>query len=58
MAKRRTDWIVIDAAKQEARCNRCGDAAPLTSVNGQRFEVMMGFLNGFQKAHKTCKEKK
>jgi len=58
MAKRRTDWIVIDAYKQEARCNRCGEAAPLTSVLGQRLDVFLGFSAGFVKAHKDCKVQK
>lgn len=58
MAKRRTDWIVIDAKTQEVRCNRCGDTAPLTSVMGQPVAVFLGFSQGFVKAHKHCKEKK
>lgn len=58
MAKRRTDWIVIDAKDQVARCNRCGGTAPLTSVINQPVAVFLGFSQGFIKAHKGCKEKK
>lgn len=58
MAKRRTEWIVIDSVKQEVRCNRCKESAPLTSVLGQRIEVFLGFCNSFIKEHKDCKEKK
>lgn len=58
MANQRTHWIVIDSEKQEFRCNRCGDAAPLTSVIGQRIEIFQGLSAGFIKAHKNCKENK
>lgn len=47
----------MDSKKQEVRCNRCGEAAPLTSVQGQRIDVFLGFCAGFTKAHKNCKEK-
>ncbi len=57
MTKRRTDWVVIDSKKQEARCNRCGVSEPLAPYNGVLLNVFLAFLNSFGKAHKGCKEK-
>lgn len=52
----KTDWVVIDAVKQEMRCNRCGETEPLSSINGRRIDYVVGVCNGFSNAHKMCKK--
>jgi hypothetical protein len=37
----KTDFIVIDAVKQEMRCNHCKETEPMSIVNGRRIELLM-----------------
>lgn len=48
-------WVVIDAVKQEMRCNHCGEAEPLSLVNGKRLDFAAGIMKTFVSAHKGCK---
>lgn len=52
----RTDWIVVDAAAQVMRCNRCKATEPLSIINGRRVSFACRILNAFVKEHENCKE--
>lgn len=49
------NWIVVDAVKQEMRCDRCMETEPLSSINHRRITYVVGVLEAFHKAHKGCK---
>lgn len=51
----KADWVVLDAVKQEMRCNRCGETDSLSIINGKRLDYAAGILKSFVDAHKKCK---
>lgn len=55
MAEDKIDWVVIDAAKQVMRCDRCGETEPLSIIMGKRVELATGYMKAFIKVHLDCK---
>lgn len=49
-------WVVLDANKQEMRCDRCKETESLSIITGKRLDFAAGILNAFVNAHKKCKE--
>lgn len=54
----KSEWVVLDAVKQEMRCNRCGDTEPLSLINGRRIDMVCKIINGFRELHDECKERR
>lgn len=48
------DWVVIDAVKQEMRCNRCGETEPTSTIEGRQLDFAIGIMKAFTSAHKKC----
>jgi hypothetical protein len=47
-------WIVLDANKQEMRCEHCKSSEPLSLIEGRRLDFAVGILNAFADLHKEC----
>lgn len=56
MAK--VDWRVVDAVKQEMRCNRCGVTKPMSDITGRLVCDAVKIINKFVSEHEKCEEKK
>ena len=47
-------WIVLDASKQEMRCDHCKSSEPLALIEGRRLGFAVGILKAFADLHKEC----
>ncbi|MDX2074669.1 MAG: hypothetical protein SFX19_09970 [Alphaproteobacteria bacterium] len=49
-------WVVLDAKKQEMRCDRCKETEPLSLITGKRLDFAAGIMKAFADIHKDCAE--
>jgi hypothetical protein len=49
-------WVVLDAVKQQMRCNHCDESEPLSIINGKRVDFAVGVMKAFFAAHKKCRK--
>lgn len=49
-------WVVIDAIKQEMRCNHCGETESTSILAGKRLGYAADIMRAFVKAHKDCRK--
>ena len=47
-------WVVLDANKQEMRCERCKQAESLSLIEGKRLDFAAGIMKAFIDCHKDC----
>lgn len=56
--KSKTSWVVLDACKQEMRCDRCKGSEPLSIIVGREVRFACDIMKAFIKLHKDCKDEK
>lgn len=47
-------WVILDAKKQEMRCERCKEAEPFSLIQGKRLDFAAGIMTAFANCHKDC----